>query len=264
MLFSGRVDRLMRFCVTTRVADPPSTTTRAMSSSSPRRPMRRRRLSGRPTPERTIPSAWSPSWTRATRMASANQEVLEEAGSDYVPAPARRSWSTRVGSASAPTRTRPCSGSPRKASPRLSPRTGSPVAPGTDECAVQQLRHRGERLGPPVRRHLRTKGGGGAREARRRARADASGSSFVSTWTPARTSPPARATVSAPPASATARRRAAHPSQRRVLPSKQPRRRRAVRVPEATRRAGTPSPRPVGGSVPRVTRSPLAALTKTP
>ena len=190
-------------------------------------------------------------------MASANQEVLEEAGSDYVPAheeiveyarwlgirpdeDASMLWIAKEGS------------------PRLSPGLEALSHRGRTGVLLQ-LRHWGERLGPPVRRHLPNQGGGGAREARRRAR----GRLRFLVRLPGRQRGRLRRRARQyrrrqPPR--LARRRAAHPSQRRVLPSKQLRRRRAVRVPEATRRAGTPSPRPVGGPVPRVTRSPLAAL----
>ena len=92
-------------------------------------------------------------------------------------------------------------------------------------------------MGPPVRRHLPNQGGGGAREARRRAR----GRLRFLVRLPGRQRGRLRRRARQyrrrqPPR--LARRRAAHPSQRRVLPSKQLRRRRAVRVPEATRRAG--------------------------
>ena len=92
-------------------------------------------------------------------------------------------------------------------------------------------------MGPPVRRHLPLQGGGGAREARRRAR----GRLRFLVRLPGRQRGRLRRRARQyrrrqPPR--LARRRAAHPSQRRVLPSKQLRRRRAVRVPEATRRAG--------------------------
>ena len=85
MLFSGRVDRLMRFCVTAGVAAPPSTTTRAMSvvpaPSHAASPSLAGGLAG------ADDSVGAVSLLDASDpMASANQEVLEEAGSDYVTA----------------------------------------------------------------------------------------------------------------------------------------------------------------------------------
>ena len=162
--------------------------------------MRRRRLSRAASPERTIPSARSPSWTRATPWRARTRRCWRRLARTTCPR-TRRSWSTRVGSASAPTRTRPCSGSPRKASPRLSPRTGSPVAPGTDRCTTS--------TSPPGRAIGTTRATASteprwrrrARSATPRARTPPVPRS--SPRTPARTSPPARATVSAPPASAT-------------------------------------------------------------
>ena len=197
--------------------------------------MRRRRLSRAASPERTIPSARSPSWTRATPWRARTRRCWRRLARTTCPR-TRRSWSTRVGSASAPTRTRPCSGSPRKASPRPPPGLEALSHRGRTGVLLQ-LRHRGERLGPPVRRHSPNQGGGGAREARRRAR----GRLRFLVRLPGRQRGRLRRRARQyrrrqPPR--LARRRAAHPSQRRVLPSKQPRRRRAVRVPEATRRAG--------------------------
>ena len=191
-------------------------------------------------------------------MASANQEVLEEAGSDYVPAheeiveyarwlgirpdeDASMLWIAKEGlAASLPPDWKPC-------------RTGDgQVYYFNFATGESDWDH-------PCDGIYRTKVEE-ARAKRDAARADASGSSFVSPDASADVSAGARDSIGAASLrdsrdGAPLTHRSDGSSRRSSLAGGT---RSASPRPPAAR--GTPSPRPVGGPVPRVTRSPLAAL----
>ena len=248
---------MMRFCVTAGVAAPPSTTTRAMSvvpaPSHAASPSLAGGLAG------ADDSVGAVSLLDASDpMASANQEVLEEAGSDYVPAheeiveyarwlgirpdeDASMLWIAKEGlAASLPPDWKPC-------------RTGDgQVYYFNFATGESDWDH-------PCDGIYRTKVEE-ARAKRDAARADASGSSFVSPDASADVSAGARDSIGAASLrdsrdGAPLTHRSDGSSRRSSLAGGA---RSASPRPPAAR--GTPSPRPVGGPVPRVTRSPLAAL----